>query len=337
MGLFDFLKRLFGQAGSGTDNLERSRQRLIERGGGMGVDILAQRLGVGVEQLRAVTPAYRQFTIPKRSGGKRVILAPEPNLKQLQRTILRRLLARLRSHPAATGFERGYSIVRNAAVHTGSYVVLKMDLKEFFTSTSDRRVLEYFYALGWGEEAADLLVRLCTHNGGLPQGAPTSPRLSNLVNYGLDVRLFGLARNIGAVYTRYADDITFSFKDFSTNASSPAARRALSMPAGAKHRERSSIVAAIRVTKKIVSEYGYRLHQKRKLSIRRRYQSQRVTGLVVNERVALPRETRRRLRAAAHHLKTGREASLTPEQLAGWDALAHMIETQRQDSTQTDF
>jgi len=128
------------------------------------------------------------------------------------------------------------------------------------------------------------------------------------VNYEMDARLSALAGRIGGVYTRYADDITFSF------------------PSDA----RLSVGIAIRATKRIVDEYGYRLHLKQKLSIRRRHQSQRVTGLVVNDRVALPRETRRRLRAIEHHLRAGREASLTPEQLAGWHALMAMIEKQRQ-------
>ena len=125
--------------------------------------------------------------------------------------------------------------------------------------------------------------------------------------------------------------MTFSFKGFDGKMyrKNPYNGKTTSIPATTKYHEHSSIVDAIRMTKKIVSEYGYRLHQKRKLSIRRRHQSQRVTGLVVNERVALPRETRRRLRAAAHYLKTGRDASLTPKQLVGWEALAHMIETQR--------
>src|SRR5262249_44280484 len=152
----------------------------------------------------------------------------DDGLKTIQRRILRRLLGRLRCHPAATGFERGRSIVTNARAHVGKAVVVQMDLKDFFTSTTTRRVRKYFRKTGWNREAADLLIRLCTHQGGLPQGAPTSPRLSNLVNYRLDARLARLAgrrrlydprtgqrigsREIGAKYTRYADDLTFSFQ-----------------------------------------------------------------------------------------------------------------------------
>jgi RNA-directed DNA polymerase len=267
---------------------------------------LARRLDESAETLLRTYPRYHTFTIPKRSGGTREIQAPKPALKELQRKILRRLLARLRSHPNVTGFERRQSIVTNARTHVGADVIVRMDVKDFFPSTSAERVYQYFRNIGWNKKAANLLVNLCTLDGALPQGAPSSPRLSNLVNYQMDARLAGLAKKIGASYTRYADDITFSFYDDN----------------------HASVSLAIRYTKMILAEYGYRIHHKKKLHIRRRHQCQQVTGLVVNEKVALPRQTRRWLRAVKHHLTTGRPASLTPEQLTGWQALQYMIETQ---------
>src|SRR5262249_42451022 len=156
------------------------------KGKGHGIQELARRLGMSLEELRAVSPSYREFSLPKRSGGTRRILAPVDELKAVQRRILRRLLSRLKCHPAVNGFERGRSIVTNARPHVRKAVVLQMDLKDFFPSTGVRRVRAYFRKIGWNREAANLLVRLCTYEGGLPQGAPTSPRLSNLVNYRLD-------------------------------------------------------------------------------------------------------------------------------------------------------
>ncbi|MBN1846880.1 MAG: RNA-directed DNA polymerase [Sedimentisphaerales bacterium] len=191
--------------------------------------------------------------------------------------------------------------------HVGAAVVIRMDIKDFFTATTAKRLRQYFQRLGWDAVATDCLLRLTTYKGSLPQGAPTSPRLSNLVNYRLDARLAGLAGRCGASYTRYADDLTFSFA---------------ALP------DRSVMPDVIRVTKKILGQYGYRLHQRRKLHIRRRHQRQIVTGLVVNHRAALPRATRRRLRAVEHHLAAGQRASLTERQLAGWRALQHMIEIQ---------
>jgi retron-type reverse transcriptase len=293
-------------------------------GRGHPAEEVARRLDLSLAELRAVRPVYREFIVPKRSGGARRILAPEPELKELQRRILRRLFGRLRAHPAAQGFERGRSIVTNAKAHVGRAVVVRMDLKDFFPATRAKRVYRYFRKIGWDRDASKLLTRLCTHEDGLPQGAPTSPRLSNLVNYRLDARLTGLAERrrvtnprtmgrledevIGATYTRYADDLTFSFP--------------IDDPRLVRY--------VIRVTRQIVGSEGYELHLHKKLRISRRHDRQRVTGLVVNERVNLPRSTRRLLRAVEHRAATGGSPTLTAEQRAGWRALERMIERQRE-------
>lgn len=290
MGLLDFFRGLFQGKGEG-----------------LGVDALALRLGLREEELRAVPPVYREFAIPKRSGGTRRILAPSDPLKALQRRILRRLLKRLSAHPAATGFERGQSIVTNARRHVGKAVVVRMDLKDFFGSTAAKRVRRYFQQIGWNREAGDLLTLLCTHQGGLPQGAPTSPRLANLVNHKLDARLTALAGYFGADYSRYADDLFFSWS--------------------VDHAH--SVHQLIRAVRSVAAEEGYEVHRHKKLFIRRRHQRQLVTGLVVNERIALPRFLRRWLRAVGHHLDAGREATLTPAEWAGWQALQTMIEKQK--------
>jgi uncharacterized protein (TIGR03067 family) len=275
-------------------------------GSGHDIEELARRLGWSAADLTALEPTYQEFTIPKRAGGRRRLCAPREDLKTLQRHILHRLLRRLKVHPAATGFERGQSIVTHARRHARRAVVVRLDVKDFFPSTAASRVYDYLRAIGWNRPAARLLTRLCTHRGGLPQGAPTSPRLSNLVNFRLDARLAALARRFEAIYSRYADDITLSF---ATDDHKPVRR-------------------LIRYVRRVVSEAGYQLHGARKLHIRRRHQQQRVTGLVVNDGVHLPRAVRRRLRAAEHYLRTGRPATLTPEQLAGWRALEHMVAAQ---------
>ncbi|MHC4121114.1 MAG: reverse transcriptase family protein [Planctomycetota bacterium] len=280
--------------------------RLVRAGSGLTVEDLASRLNLEIEEIAAARFDYHCYTIPKRSGGHRQICAPEVTLKMIQRRILRRLLKKLKSHPCATGFEAGRSIVSNANAHVGAAVVLRMDIKDFFNSTRQKRVRRFFSSLGWNRFAARLLTELCTYEGSLPQGAPTSPRLSNLVNYPLDTRLAGAAEKLGATYTRYADDITFSFKT-----------------------DRPRLVSdAIRRTKLVLADYGYRIHHKLKLSVRRRHQQQRVTGLVVNQCVNLPRKTRRWLRAVRHHHATGRMPTLTEEQLAGWTAIEEMVAKQ---------
>jgi RNA-directed DNA polymerase len=295
---------------------------VLTKGRGHGIQELARRLDMTPQELQAVQPSYREFFIPKRSGGRRRILAPDEPLKKLQRRILRRLFGRLKCHAAAMGFEKARSIVTNAQLHVGHAVVLKMDIKDFFPSTRSKRVYYYFRKIGWNREVANLLVRLCTHEGGLPQGAPTSPRLSNLVNHRLDARLTGLAagrwfRNpmtgemaggeqYDAVYSRYADDLTFSF------------------PAD----DPDIIHYVIRMTNEILTQEGYNLHFHKKLVIARRHARQQVTGLVVNERVNLPRHVRRWLRAVEHRAATGKQTSLTPAELAGWRALRAMVSDQ---------
>jgi hypothetical protein len=290
---------------------------LLLWGRGHGTRELARRLGVAERELCAFEPTYREFTIAKRGGGTRRILAPDEPLKQLQRLILRRLLRRLRVHPAVRGFERGQSIVTNALPHTGKPVVVRMDVRDFFPSTKAPRVYRFFRKIGWNRPASKLLLRLCTHDGGLPQGAPTSPRLSNLVNYRVDAQLSGLKvrwRNprtggllpespVAFAYTRYADDLTFSF----------AAD------------DRNAIHAVIVQTRVILARAGYRLHLRKKLQIRRQHDRQLVTGLVVNVQVNLPRRVRRWLRSVEHHVAVGRPTSLTPPQLAGWRALQKMV------------
>ena len=312
MGLFDWIKKLLGivpvqkDAFVEVDFRGRAQRESTPDKPLPGMMELSRRLAKPVTDMQLTPIRYDEFTIPKRSGGRRRILAPCAKLKDIQGRILHRLLGGLRAHPAAMGFERDRSIVTNALPHVGAAVVVRMDIRDFFPSTKTSRVHAYFRGIGWDAEAVDLLVKLTTWDGGLPQGAPSSPRLSNLLNYLMDARLDGLARSQGGVYTRYADDMTFSF------------------PADENNRK-AAIVAA---TKQIVSEYGYRLHLRRKLSIRRKHQQQLVTGLVVNEKLALPRKLRRRLRAIRHHLETKRPATMTAQQLAGWDALMQMIETQ---------
>lgn len=292
-------------------------------GVGLGTNELARRLGFTAVELSAVRPVYRAFQLPKRGGGHRRILAPEAELRALQRRILRRLLASLKVHPAAAGFERGQSIVTHARRHAGRALLVHFDLREFFASTHADRVRDYFLRLGWNRHAADQLVSWCTTDGGLPQGAPTSPRLSNLVNYRLDARLAGLARRCDAVYSRYADDLTFSF---ASDQPHELCRLLTSVPA-------------------ILRDFGYRINRRKRVHVCRRHQRQQVTGLVVNHRPALPRETRHWLRAVEHrHRQQAAAASslhlasqsphpsapptLTAEQLAGWRALRTMISRQ---------
>jgi hypothetical protein len=176
---------------------------------------LADILGVAAGELPSLRLGprlhYRPFTVAKPDGRERRLLAPSPALKRLQRRLLDGYLAGLPSHPCATAFAPGSSVVRNARPHARSALVATVDLRDFFESTRAARVRSFFAGQGWRGEALGVLMRLCVHRDGLPQGAPTSPCLSNLVNAGLDERLLRLCRRSGAAYTRYGDDLTFSW------------------------------------------------------------------------------------------------------------------------------
>lgn len=298
MGIPDFFGQLLGTVPPGAPSRPERN-----------VGSLAQMLGVPLAVLGSCRPTYHTFTIPKHSGGSRTIQEPDPDTKALQRLLLRRVLSRSTLHRCSTAFRRGRGIVENALPHVGKGVVLHMDMKNFFPSTRESRVRAAFRTQGWDEDTAALLTGLCCLEGGLPQGAPTSPMLSNIVNYRLDCRLAGMARSNspgcgGVSYTRYADDITFSF--------------------GADVRG-SVVTDFINMTRRVLHANGYRLHPA-KTRVMRRHQRQVVTGLVVNESINLPRPLRRKLRAIQHRFMTGGDVTLTPEQMAGWIGMLRLVE-----------
>jgi retron-type reverse transcriptase len=178
---------------------------------------------------------YRYLFIKKRSGTPRLVEAPKPRLKAIQRRILREILFAVPVHRSAKGFVAGRSCLGGAQVHAGEAIVMTLDLKQFFPSIALPRVHGIFRCLGYPWAVARRLSGLCTtvtpasvfqrlpdaqrHDVGhreiygvphLPQGAPTSPALANLLAWSLDRRLSGLARAASANYTRYADDLAFS-------------------------------------------------------------------------------------------------------------------------------
>jgi hypothetical protein len=231
---------------------------------------------------RRVDEAYTRWALPKRSGGVRTISAPSPSLKRVQRAILRHLLDPLGAHPCAHGFAKGRSILGNARVHVGREIVVNGDVSNCFPSVRWPLVLGALRRDLGGELSAgaiSLLVDLCTAEGGLPTGAPTSPALLNRVLLRTDEILQEQARRRECLYSRYADDLTFS----------------------GDHRA----VEMLGVARGVLSRIGLSLDP-RKTNIFRQGRRQMCTGLVVNEQVSVPRRVRRRLRAAVHQASQGR-------------------------------
>lgn len=282
---------------------------------------LAEWLGLSAEELdwfcderngqsRAQTPQllhYHHILTRKRNGTLRLLEAPKARLKAIQRRILREILACVPVHERAHGFVPGRSCLTGAQIHAAEALVASFDLAAFFPSIGAPRVHGIFRSLGYPWAVARHLTGLCTtitpsdvitrqqaapcdcatlratygvrH---LPQGAPTSPALANLVAWRLDLRLHGLARAADVNYTRYADDLAFSGD----------ANFAKSIG-----RFNTSVAT-------IVGEEGFCLKHA-KTRIMPRHQSQRVTGLVVNAHINVRRADFDTLKATLHNCVRG--------------------------------
>lgn len=159
---------------------------------------------------------YRKFELPKRRGGTRLIDVPSPALLEAQKWIKANILDKIEVHDSAHGFVGKRSVVSNAKVHLGAKCLLKVDIKDFFPSIAIRRGVSVFMRLGFPPNVAYYLSSLCFKEGRLPQGAATSPSISNVIAKRLDARLFGAAKKHGLEYTRYADDMVFSGNEMDT-------------------------------------------------------------------------------------------------------------------------
>ncbi len=246
---------------------------------------------------------YKSFEIPKRGGGHRNISAPTPELKVLQRK-LADLLEACRKEiverenlkdDIAHGFRSGRSIISNAKRHRGRRYVFNVDLSNFFGTINFGRVRGYLikdknFALN--PKIATILAQIACHDNALPQGSPCSPVLSNLIAHVLDVHLVRLCAKKGCVYTRYADDLTFS-----TNLAEFPASIAVASPA-APH-----VWLPGKELSRLVALSGFEINPAK---TRMQYcnSRQEVTGLVVNRKVNVRSEYRRTVRSMVHRLFT---------------------------------
>ncbi|HHR0801473.1 MULTISPECIES: retron St85 family RNA-directed DNA polymerase [Enterobacteriaceae] len=153
---------------------------------------------------------YHRIEMEKKSGGIRHIESPLKELKAIQRWVLRYILDKLSPSSYAKGFVRKKSILDNAKPHEGNQYVLNLDLKDFFTTVQASHVYTLFKNIGYNNNIAFILTSFCTKSGYLPQGAPTSPALSNLVCLRLDHRISTYCKKRALTYTRYADDLCIS-------------------------------------------------------------------------------------------------------------------------------
>ena len=293
---------------------------------------LAQAMNVSVGEVRflafhrraSTTTHYRRFGIAKKTGGIRLISAPMPRLKRAQEWVLFNILEKVELHRAAHGFRRGRSIVTNARPHRNSDVVINVDVENFFPTVTFPRIRGVFKNLGYSGQMATVLALICSEpevdeveldgrtfyvaktERRLPQGAPSSPAVTNIICRGLDARLDRVAEQLGFRYTRYADDITFSG---SGNAVPEIGR-------------------ALRRIAHIVGEEGFTLHPD-KTRIQRKSRRQEVTGLVVNNGISVKRELLRRFRALLFQIQrdgpAGKRWGQSPNVMSSIEGFANFV------------
>lgn len=275
---------------------------------------LANALSLKLSQLRFLTynrkvslvNHYKRFYIPKKMGGKRLISAPMPLIKSAQLWILNNILYLIPHTDQAHGFIPQRSIVSNAAQHVGKELVLNLDLKDFFPSISFSRVKGLFQSFGYSGQISTLLALLCTEaeveqvaidgkkyfvsigERTLPQGSPCSPAISNLIAYKLDRRLQGIANKWGFVYTRYADDLSFS--------------------CGSDNLD--NFQQLLWSVQEVVKSEGFTVHPE-KIHIMRKGSRQEVTGLIVNRQIGIERKELHRFRALLQQIEKNGPAGKT--------------------------
>lgn len=249
--------------------------------------------------LRTARPTLRHYRVWHRTkrDGVRVIEAPKPRMRETQRRLLRRLVEKIPAHPAARGFVAGSSVAAFAWPHADRPTVLRADLRHCFETITLPRVRTVFGDAGYPPHIARVLAELCTtttpadvlsgvdaghaallRGRHLPQGAPTSPHLANLVMRSLDRRLAGYARRHDLRYTRYGDDLALSGDAIDSG-------------------------PALWTLARIVESEGFTLHPA-KVRIMHRHQQQRLAGLVVNDRPRVARADYDDLRALLHNAAT---------------------------------
>lgn len=242
---------------------------------------LEQDLGISAKTLYAVSnnlsKHYRKTKLPKKDGGYRNLSIPDEVLKSIQKRIAEVLLIQAPVSRYAKAYRFGSSTLRNAKHHVGKLVVLKLDILHFFDSirystVKDKVFPEEVYA----EPLRILLAMLCYFKDALPQGAPSSPAITNIILYEFDEQIGQWCTKHGIAYTRYCDDMTFS-GDFD-----PA--------------------EVIRFVRRELKKMGYLLNEQ-KTKIQRPGQQQTVTGIVVNEKLNIPVDYRRKLRQELYYCR----------------------------------
>ena len=228
---------------------------------------------------------YRRFYLSKKGGGKRPIDSPRVFLKVIQGFLADYVLRDLTAHDCVHSYRKGRSILSNATPHEKHKFVGNIDINNFFGSVSEATVIKTLRQNGFIETEAKLIAALCTKDDALPQGAPTSPIISNAILYEFDAAMHEVAVQNKITYTRYADDITLSGGD------------------------RSAVNSTIKAAQQLLADKAHMRLNRAKTRVASNSGQQRVTGLVVNVEAAPPRILRKKIRAAFHNAAKTKKVS----------------------------
>lgn len=220
---------------------------------------------------------YHSVYIPKSDGSKRKLSVPDLILKQVQKSIANNILVQHTVSRYAKAYKIGGSVFRNAMPHVGKKKVLKLDIEGFFDNILYSQVKDIvFNKEKYSEPVRILLTILCYYKESLPQGAPTSPAITNIIMYDFDEKVGAFCREKNIAYTRYCDDMTFS-GDFDEK-------------------------EVISLVKNELGKLGLFL-KKRKTAVVPNTKRQRVTGIVVNEKLSVAREYKKKIRGEMYYIK----------------------------------
>lgn len=244
---------------------------------------------------------YIKHTIPKRNGKMRILYEPLPSLKEIQIWIKDNLLVDVPVSRYAKAYTNGRSIKEHVKYHKGQKNVLTLDIEDFFGSITFQMVEELFSSFGYSSLISNLLAKLCTFQNSLPQGAPTSPIISNIILKPLDDTLSDYCRKKDIKFTRYADDLAFSGDEINKM-------------------ELEAIIS-----QKLREIGGLRLNSE-KTMLMKKNQRQTISGVIVNKKVQVPREKRDELRQAIYYIeKFGLEEHLQKIKCTKSNYLKHLL------------
>lgn len=298
------------------------------------ITLLEELTGLSNKKVTETSNEYSKVDIPKKTGGARTLRIPNSELKDVQNSLKAFIEKNFqdRIHFSCHSYRKNKSIISNAYPHLGNEVLIKLDIKNYFQNITQAQIKEvlclgsksYSSHPAYKEfcqyipdklvhakdyldfpEIEDALLRLLHTEHGLPQGAPTSPVISNLVLSKFDHEMFMVVKSMDGKYSRYSDDLTISFKTD----------------------ESEKIKRVIKFTESKLAEYGFQLNKKKgKIHVLRKHQAQRICGITINSgKPTISRQHRRLIRAAKHNLKQGKEIQFSDNQLIGHDAFIQMV------------